>query len=257
VYFLQVERLSNNCPSALEAIVVDALINEPTAVIYAEPSNVIDCVIASITLTTDQEDNVNYTWSVNGELVNNTMELEISEIGTYGLIALDTLTGCVGDADIVITSLVDYPNISLEAPDMLDCDNGQIEIIASSLQSGPNFTSFWEDINQNILAEDQDILEVTQAGEYFYTLIDNDNGCQNTDSIMIEVFENEVEIVTIPEVTYVDGNPVVLSATVNLNTSEIQSISWTPSENMSCATCLSTQINSPTDVLSQFMETLK
>ena len=38
-----------------------------------------------------------------------------------------------------------------------------------------------------------------------------------------------------------------LTATVNLNTSEIESINWTPSENMSCPTCLTTQVSDPTD----------
>ena len=119
--------------------------------------------------------------------------LAISEIGTYGLLAIDTITGCSATADLVISSLVDYPNISLEAPDMLDCDSDEITIIASSLQSGPNFTSYWQDADLNIILENQNTLAVTDPGDYYYTLIDNDNGCENTDSISIELFENDVE----------------------------------------------------------------
>ncbi len=247
VYFLQVEAKSNNCRSALEAVVVDAMINEPTAVIYAEPSNVIDCVIETIVLSTDQEENVNYIWSFNGETIDAVTELEISEIGTYGLIAIDTITGCEGNADLVISSLVDYPNITLEAPEMLNCENEEIIIMASSFHMSDNFTSYWEDADQNLIAENQDTLQVVEPGEYFYTLIDNNNGCENTDSIVIELFETEVEIITIPEVTYVDGESVTLTATVNLTTAQIESINWTPDENMSCPTCLTTRITNPTD----------
>ena len=247
IYFLQVESKSNNCKSALEPIVVDAMINEPTAVIYAEPSTIIDCVIKSIVLSTDQEENVNYTWSFNGELIDNTSELEITEIGTYGLVAIDTLTGCTGDADLIISSLIEYPNINLEAPQMLDCENNEVVITASSIHSGENLTSFWQDGGQNIIVENQDTLNVTEPGEYYYTLIDNDNGCENTDTITIDLFENDVDIITIPEVTYLDGQRVILSAEVNINASEIESINWTPDDNMSCSTCLITQINDPTD----------
>ena len=247
VYFLQVETISNNCKSALEPLLVTASINEPTAIIYAEPTTVIDCVIETITLTTDPQENVNYTWSANGQPVVNVIALDVNEIGTYGLMAIDTITGCVGDAKIIISSLVDYPNINLEAPEMLDCDSEEIFIIASSIDTGDNFSSFWQDENLNTILVDEDELMVSQPGQYFYTLTDNDNGCVNTDSILIELFENEVEIITTPEITFIDGQSVTLTASVNLNTSEIESILWTPNENMSCATCLTTQVSNPTD----------
>jgi len=249
VYFLQVESLENNCLSAVQPIVVEDLTNEPSAVIYAEPSNVIDCVIETIVLSTDQEENVNYIWTVNGEQVESSLELEISEIGTYGLLAVDTITGCTGNADLVISSLVDYPAINLESLDQLDCENEEVLLVASTIHSGNNLTSFWQDENLTTILENQDTLLVTEPGAYSYTLIDNDNGCENTESIDIELFTNEVEIFTEPEITYIDGTSVLLSATVNLNSSEIESINWTPSENMSCSTCLSTRITEPTDSL--------
>jgi len=132
---------------------------------------------------------------------------------------------------------------------MLNCENEEIVIEATSFHSSDNFTSYWEDENQNIISENQMTLDVTEPGEYFFTLIDNNNGCENTDSILIELFETDVDIITIPEVTYTEGESVTLTATVNLNTSEIESINWTPDENMSCPTCLTTRISNPTDSL--------
>ncbi len=246
VYYLQIESKANNCKSALEPVLIEELTNEPTAIIYAEPSNVIDCVIETIVLTTDEEENVNYTWSINGVTVDNTLEIEISDIGTYGLLAVDTITGCSNEADIVISSLVDYPNISLEG-EMLDCENEEIVIYASSLQVVPNPSSYWENSGGSVVAEGQDSLIVSEPGEYYYTLIDNDNGCENTDSILIEEFENEVFIDVIPEITYIEGQSVILTASVNLNSGEIESVSWSPDENMSCSTCLSTRVDDPTD----------
>ncbi|MDF1697996.1 MAG: gliding motility-associated C-terminal domain-containing protein [Saprospiraceae bacterium] len=247
VYFLQVEFQDNNCKSALEPVVVEAQINEPSAIIYAEPSNVIDCVIESIVLSTDEQDNVNYIWSLNGENIDNAAEIEISDIGTYGLLAIDTITGCSNEADLIISSLVDYPNISLSVPQSLDCDNEQIEIIASSIQSGDNLISFWTDENQNVILENQNTLEVTEPGEYYYTLIDTNNGCENTDSVLITVFEDILDISITPEITYFEGEGVLLTASINISDSEIDSISWAPNENMSCPTCLSTRIDNPTD----------
>ena len=247
VYFLQVESISNNCKSALEPVQVIANLNVPTAIIYAVPDSVIDCVIKTLTLVTDHEENVNYTWIVNGQPVENVVQLEVTEIGIYGLMAVDTITGCTGDADIEISSLVGYPNINLDAPEMLDCDSDEISIVATSIHTGDDFSSMWQDESLNIILMDEDELIVTQPGQYFYTLTDNDNGCQNIDSIIIELIENDIEIITIPEITFIDGQSVTLTATVNLNTSGIGSILWTPSENMSCATCLTTQVSDPTD----------
>ncbi|MFT4535450.1 MAG: gliding motility-associated-like protein, partial [Saprospiraceae bacterium] len=247
VYFLQVETIGNNCKSALEPVQVVANINVPTAIIYAVPDSVIDCVIKTLTLVTDPEENVNYTWIVNGQPVENVVQLEVTEIGIYGLMAVDTITGCTGDADIEISSLVGYPNINLDAPEMLDCDSDEISIVATSIHTGDDFTSMWQDENLNVILMDEDELLVTQPGLYFYTLTDNDNGCENTDSIIIELIENDVEIITTPEITFIDGQSVTLTATVNLNTSEIGSILWTPNENLSCATCLTTQVSDPTD----------
>lgn len=247
VYFLQVEFIDNNCKSALEAVVVEEMITEPVAVIFAEPSNVIDCVIESIILSTDQEENVNYIWSLNGETIDNTTELEIDEIGNYGLLAIDTISGCTNDADLIISSLVDYPNITLDAPELLDCDSDIVSITASSIQTGDNLTSYWQDEDLNIILENESVLEVSEPGEYFYTLIDNNNGCENTDSIFVEAYEDILDVVTIPEITYIDGESVLLNATVNIDASEIDSVYWSPDENMSCSTCLSTRIDDPTD----------
>ena len=247
VYFLQVESVDNNCKSAFEPVIVESLINEPVAIIYAEPDSVIDCVIQSITLFTDQEENVGYTWTLEGNPVMNAVQLEISEIGTYGLLAIDSITGCAGEANIQISSLVGYPNISLEALEMLDCENEEVVITASSLQSGQNFSSYWQDSDQNIILENVDELTVDQPGEYIFTLIDNDNGCENADTINISLLITEVDVETTPEVTYINGQGVTLSATVNLTTSEIAAIQWSPGDNMSCPTCLTTQIANPTD----------
>ena len=246
VYFLQVEFKDNNCLSSLQPIVVEDLTNEPSAVIYAEPSNIIDCVIETIILSTDEEENVNYIWSLNGTPIDNAAEIEIDDIGTYGLLAIDTITGCTGNADLVISSLVDYPDINIDASDILDCENEEVVLLASTINSSDSFSSYWQDENQNIISTDMDSLIVTEPGDYYYTLIDNNNGCENTEFITIELFENEVIIDTEAEVTYFEGESAFLSATVNISNSEIDSISWFPNENMICPTCLSTQITNPT-----------
>ena len=128
-------------------------------------------------------------------------------------------------------------------------NNAEISITATTFILNDDNTSYWQDENQNILLEDQDVLLVTEPGIYLYTIIDNINGCQNTDSIEIELIETEVEIETTSEVTYTEGQSVQLTATVNIETSEIESIQWTPDENMSCPTCLTTSISNPTDSL--------
>jgi gliding motility-associated-like protein len=242
VYSLQIEDLSNNCRSAITSVVVESNTTEPSAIIYAEPSNVIDCVIKSIILSTDEQPDVNYIWSLNGEMIQEVVEFEISVTGTYGLLAIDTITGCSNEADIIISSLIEYPIINLEVTDIIDCENSEVTIDASSSQGGPSILTNWLNGAGEVIGSDVDMITVDEAGTYYFASVDTINGCENIDTAFVETFENEVNISVNPIIEVFAGQTVNLNASVNIPNSEIESIEWTPSDNLSCTNCLNPQL---------------
>jgi len=249
VYYLQLEDKVNLCKSGFEPVVVEEHKTIPIAVIYAEPSTVIDCVIKSIVLTSEREDNVNYVWSLDGEIVENVQELEVDETGSYGLFAVDTLTGCMNEADLVITSFIEYPIIYINLVDTLDCNQSVVTIDASSSQQGPNISSNWLNQNGAVIGSDETTISVTDPGTYYFTSIDNNNGCENIDTVVVTSFENDVDVDLTPNVEFQSGDIVQLDASVNIDLELIDSIYWESSGALSCNDCLNPIVEAPTEGL--------
>ncbi len=156
----------------------------PEATIFINPSNILDCTVTFITLSSLEENNINYEWTFNGVSYANNAPLK--EAGTVKLLATNILTGCSSADSLVILNMEDYPLISLAPVDTLTCLNTSITIDGSMSQSGLQFQYNWyiEDIDTP-LATNTDILVVDQGGLYYLEIIDTILGCINIDSIVV------------------------------------------------------------------------
>lgn len=248
-YYVIIEDVVNGCRSGELWVEVDEQREAPTAVIYADPSTVIDCQITSIVLSHDEEENVDYIWMIDGEEYHGE-EIQVSEIGEYGLMAVDTISGCSNFADIFISSLVDYPVFDLQAEGRLGCDDEEVSLTVDILETSDSFVYTWSNENDEVVSTD-DALLVQEAGLYIVNILDENNGCSNTDSIFIPSSERAFDITLTPYVVYTEGDEVTLSATVDIPESEIDSVYWLPSEGMTCPTCLTTTL---TEVVSDSYE---
>ncbi len=185
-YYLQLTDTINNCSSALDEMQILDNTDEPIAIIYADPTNVIDCTVEEVSLSNEMEENVVYTWLFDNVVVSGE-NIVVTQQGTVQIIALDTINGCENEAFLDITDVEDYPIVAIDAVDTLDCVNDIVNITASGSQTGVDIIYEWLDINNNVLGNSID-LDVTSGGTYYLQLTDTLNGCSNIDSVMVESF---------------------------------------------------------------------
>lgn len=183
-YYFQVIDNENNCRSPFDEIIVTENINTPDPNIIANPGPILNCVIESIQLTSESEEHVIYTWTIDGEEFKGNSKIVLSE-GNVILHALDTISQCDSSSNIRIEDLTEYPNVVLEEPDPITCSSNSTIIDGSRSQSSTNIISEWYNDIGEVVAQDTLLLEVFEPGEYSLTLIDTSLGCQRYDSVLV------------------------------------------------------------------------
>ncbi len=185
IYFLQVIDTANDCESPLTSVLVIDNTDAPSVAIYTSPDNIINCLIESVDLSTDNETNVEYTWSIDDQsVVASTFTTTAS--GTITLTAIDTITGCFATGEIEIIDGIQFPIIEIEEPLAIQCNQSEITIDASASLTGNNISHQWLDSNNDtIVGETSLTLTVTEPGTYYMQSVDAESGCQNIDEIVV------------------------------------------------------------------------
>lgn len=232
---------ANGCNNAL-SVVVTADQSYPTA--SAGPPFNIDCFGQTAPLNgtaTGGSGVLTYNWTTSGGVIlsgANTLSPIISEPGTYTLLVTSTGNGC-SDTDVVVIApnepealhTVDNPAcVGEKGAILIDTVLGAKPPIQYTLTGGPHIQS-------------GNLFSNLAPGDYSIFIVDA-NGCST--SVDATVIQPEVFEVTVdPQVTLQLGESYQVDATVNVPDDEIASILWTPSNWLSCDTCLSTRIDTP------------
>jgi gliding motility-associated-like protein len=240
-YFLLGVDPANGCNNAL-SVVVTADQSYPAA--SAGPPFNIDCFGQTAPLNgtaTGGSGVLTYNWTTSGGAIlsgANTLSPIISEPGTYTLLVTSTGNGC-SDSDVVVIApnepealhTVDNPAcVGEKGSILIDTVLGAKPPIQYTLTGGPHIQS-------------GSLFSNLAPGDYSIFIVDA-NGCST--SVDATVIQPEVFEVTVdPQVTLQLGESYQVDATVNVPDDEIASILWTPSNWLSCDTCLSTRIDTP------------
>jgi len=185
LYFLEVVDSNNNCSSPINGVEVIDGTNEPSAIIYSDPSNQINCIVSSVNLSTDDEVNVEYEWFTD-DLTIMAKNIEVSVGGIVYLTAIDIITGCTNMDSIIIEDNIGYPFVDIVEPEELSCINSEVVIDANNSQTGTTISYQWLDINGAPLnGETGNNLAVSIPGSYILELVDSANGCTNQDTITV------------------------------------------------------------------------
>ena len=184
-YYLQVIDPVNNCTSPLSLVSVTQYINVPTAPIFADPGEILNCNVDAIKLYTTQQANVKFTWNQNG-INTQGLQIIVSKAGLVTLTALDTVSGCSFQSSIVIKELIEYPLVDVKIPERLNCKNTSVVLDATNSQDGPNILFKWYDASfTQIIGQNADTLLVNTAGTYYFEAKDTSIGCTNIDTVLV------------------------------------------------------------------------
>ena len=224
IYNLQLTDLASGCTSTDQVEVFEDT-DLPSAIIFANPDDILDCIVSSITLTSANEPNVIYSWN---SII--ATQFIVTEGSVVNLIALDTISGCENSNQIIITDIQDYPFVNLDPPSPISCYEPNILIDGSNSQLGTNIIYNWFDANNNlIVGQNGNTLSVDNSGFYYLQLIDTLNGCENIDSVFVESLLNVPLAQAVEDVTlFCDETETNLNVNILGSTDDLEII-WTTS----------------------------
>lgn len=137
-----------------------------------------------------------YDWSTDEGLI---VEYEednqiviVNAPGVYTVTVTD-IFGCSLDYEIEIEEDIEYPELTIESSNDLDCTQNLTELEVDANYGGIDFE--WYNSTYEFISDDNSIV-VSEGGTYYVLGFDDDTGCETLDSIFIaenfEEFETQI-----------------------------------------------------------------
>jgi len=219
IYILEVTNTDNNCVSSPDTVVVENNINEIRAII--QPANDINCYSTTVRLDGSESTigtNIGYQWrTIEGSIISNSINANITQAGTFVLLAIDTMNGCFGADTVEVLDFIEYPGANAgEDQTLADCEADTAVVMGTSIASPLIITYSWrpEDGGNIAAVIDERTIEVNLSGSYILGVLDTTNGCESYDTM--QIFQNFEEGEAVDDNFTVDKN-TTLSGLVGQN----------------------------------------
>jgi len=257
-YTLVVLDNTNGCTSSETSIVIENIVT-PTA--DAGPDGSIPCAVVPLGINLDGTgssagNNFSYLWTTNGGNFTSNTDIQnpsIDGVGTYTLIVTDNNNGCTAEDQVMFNQEEGPQDVMLNiiAPSCYDDEDGEISILEVEGGEGP-----FEYSLDNAGFSDNNIFTNLVSGSYDLEIIDA-NGCiYSTSADLINPLETEIELGE--QLQMIAGEEVNLNTIINIDSAEIESIVWSPTEGLSCDDCLTPSVSpSQTTVYTLTITTLR
>ncbi|PHI18461.1 hypothetical protein CEQ90_17760 [Lewinellaceae bacterium SD302] len=188
-YQLYVEDPVNQCRDTLAFNIVSDFV-EPQ--VGLPPNEPIDCRQTSVVLqpnAPNDNGNYNYYWIAQpaGDTIGTEMNQIISNAGNYLLSVQDELNGCVRSVERAIVANIDLPEVVIDLPPVLNCDRSFVLLNGQGSEQGGNMTPVWTTIGGQLGTRPGPYQQLAlEAGSYVLTVENNENGCINADTVIVE-----------------------------------------------------------------------
>ena len=189
-YQLKVIDSTNLC-TAFDKIIVFSNDNPPQITI--ETPKTITCINEQIRLNAIIKNiqEGSYLWTgPEGHIIEggNTPTPLIDSGGVYKIQVINTLTGCEGERNIVISDTRKYPRITQGEDKAITCYNDSLVTLTGRIlsENQEHFVHQWTYMDGNFTAVDTSlILNTNQSGSYFFTVEDTSNNCFVIDTVEV------------------------------------------------------------------------
>jgi hypothetical protein len=152
--------------------------------------------------------------------------------GTYTLVVTDNVNGCKASDDVIIPPDAPVANLLVEQP---ACYGELGRIVVESVTGGAPPVNY--SLNNGGFTTKSEFNNLT--GGTYTLLVKDAQGCTTTAEATITV-PPLFDITLLPDVLIKIGEAYEINVDVNVPLSEIRSVKWTPSDRLSCDTCLNT-----------------
>ena len=208
------------------------------------------CEITSINLSAEgssaSPENT-YTWSsIDGTIISGSQSMisTIDGSGTYELTVIDTLNGCSAIASIVLSETTNnFSTFDFQTSDPI-CSGESTGLI--EIQNTIGGTAPFNYSLDGIIFNSDPIFDNLASGDYNIYVKDSFGCLIVYPANLIEQLAIQLELGDNIDVFL--GDPVLISATTNLDMNQIVNINWTVGDQPSCSDCLSFTLNPSTDI---------
>jgi gliding motility-associated-like protein len=188
-YVLTIANNTNGCINGGNVMVAEAIDNP---VLIIEPPGIISCTEPQLVLDASGSDTgpeFQYTWTTtDGVIVSggDGPTPTVSASGTYELVILNLNTNCSSNGQVFVDENADLPSVSMDVPAELNCSADQIQLSAT-IGGGNNLSFSWTTPDGNFVTGTNTLQPTVDApGTYELVVINEDTGCQNTSSVLVE-----------------------------------------------------------------------
>ncbi len=201
-YTFVVSDNSNGCNASTDFIVAD---NTDAPEINIENPDDLNCFLETVSLDASNSigDNLSFEWFDEiGTSIGNTAIIDVTNPGTFWLTVINTQNGCESSAQTTVESHTLLPFVDAGNSATLHCNLTSIELDGSNSAIGSQFNYAWFSIDGNIIAGATTLTPtIDAAGTYTLTVLDIQNGCEQSASVEItEIPEVAIEFESIEDV---------------------------------------------------------
>jgi hypothetical protein len=189
-YVIEVTNTINGCTSTDEVLIEEDDDLPAVDIALAPP---ITCDVLEVTLDgtgTQTGADFTYVWgtSGSGNIVSgaNTLEPTVNAPGTYALTVTNTATNCTNIGTVTVGEDTDSPAAEAGVTDELNCTQTSTFLNGGGSATGSNISYLWSTLDGNLLSGETTLApSVDEPGTYTILVTNADNGCTNTDEVLI------------------------------------------------------------------------
>jgi hypothetical protein len=250
-YVVTVTDQNNGCTATDQLLIVNDVASPVSAI---QAPGILTCTTLDLQLdgtASSQGANFIFEWStVGGQFVGqpNSLQPTIDEPGTYTLLITNTVNGCTETVSVEVTEDVNLPAAEAGITDELTCATTSLDLDGNGSSTGGNFQYTWTttdgqiDLGINTLTP-----TVSAPGTYEILVLNTDNGCTQTDVVVIteDVQEPVLSIGQPDELDCITSAIILTGAATSAGNNP--TVSWASSNGniLSGASTLMPTVNAP------------
>lgn len=216
-YYLTITNTSNGCVASDSAIV--AIDTVAPSIVISQPTT-ITCVLTTAELNASASStgaNYQYNWTIltSGNITgpSNQLITTVDAGGSYQLQITDNANGCTSTGSVTVPADTLTPTAEAGTDEDLGCEPEAINLNGQGSSTGINFGYQWTTTQGTILAGANTITPLIDgAGTYILLVTNNQNGCTQSDEVLItQSIQLEIPDAGMDEI-FCDGETINLSA---------------------------------------------